>query len=224
MACASLRAGVPIATGDTKVVESGKADGLTSTSRASAASSIASPSAPGRSAGRPGDLFRPDRRPWRCRRDGRPPRLELEPEVRSDTAPLHTLVSKLLRATDGVRCLRDPTRGGVATVLSDLAAAEVGVTIDQSLIPVRPEVTRSCETLASTPCTPPTRAADRHRLPDAAHTALAALRPTPRPRGRCHRQVTPHPRAVTLLTAGASRAIETLAGAPMPRICCSGFS
>lgn len=223
MACASLRAGVPIATGDTKVVESGKADGLYVNT--SGVGCVEHRLSLGPLAVRPGDqvivsgpIGDHGVAVMAARGD-----LELEPEVRSDTAPLHTLVSKLLRATDGVRCLRDPTRGGVATVLSDLAdAAEVGVTIDQSQIPVRPEVTRSCETLGLDPL----YAANEGKLiaivsPDAADAALAALRSHPLGReAAVIAKVTPDPPGrVTLLTAGASRAIEMLVGAPMPRIC-----
>ncbi len=78
--------------------------------------------------------------------------LELEVELESDTAPLNGLVHTLLSDVVGVRCLRDPTRGGLATVLAELAlTAEVGITIDESELPIRPEVNGACEILGIDP-------------------------------------------------------------------------
>ena len=107
--------------------------------------------------------------------------LALEVELESDTAPLNDLVATLLRATDGVRCLRDPTRGGVATVLAELAlAAEVGISIDEASLPIRPEVNGACEILGIDPL----YVANEGRLlavvaPEAEEDALAALRSHP---------------------------------------------
>ena len=150
MACASLRAGVPIATGDTKVVESGKADGVfinTSGVGCVERDTVLTPLAI-----RPGDRVIVSGPIGDHGVAVMAAREQVASDVRSDTAPLHTLVAKLLRTTDGIRCLRDPTRGGVATVLADLArAAEVGVAIDEAAIPIRPEVRRACEALGINP-------------------------------------------------------------------------
>src|SRR5437868_4173678 len=75
--------------------------------------------------------------------------LDIESDILSDTAPLHTLVANLLDAAEeGVHCLKDPTRGGVATSLNEMAiASEVAIVLDESAIPVRPEVRGVCELL-----------------------------------------------------------------------------
>ena len=224
MASASLRAGVPIATGDTKVVERGKADGLFINT--SGVGCVEPGLALGPLAIRPGDrvivsgpIGEHGVAVLAARHE-----LELEGEFHSDTAPLHTLVSKLLRATDGVRCLSDPTRGGVATVLADLAnAAEVGIAVVESALPVRPDVARACEAAGIDPL----YVASEGRLiavvsPDAADAALAALRHHPLGReAAIIAEVTEDsPRQVTLEgSSGDSRAVEMLGGDPLPRVC-----
>jgi hydrogenase expression/formation protein HypE len=163
--------------------------------------------------------------------------LELESEIRSDTAPLNGLVDVLLNdippggassasrpGAPGVRCLRDPTRGGLATVLAELAlTAEVGITIHESELPIRPEVTGACEILGIDPL----YVANEGKLvaivaPDSAPAALAALRSHPLGReAAVIAEVTPDPPGlVTLETAfGGSRVVDMLAGDPLPRIC-----
>src|SRR6202011_3522210 len=81
--------------------------------------------------------------------------LEIETDIQSDTAPLYSLVSKLLEAAgDGVHCLKDPTRGGVATALNEMAlGSEVSVALDEHAIPVNPEVRGACEILGLDPLT-----------------------------------------------------------------------
>ncbi|HEU4980301.1 MAG TPA: hydrogenase expression/formation protein HypE [Solirubrobacterales bacterium] len=223
MACASLRAGVPIATGDTKVVETGKADGLYINT--SGVGCVEHGLALGPLTIQPGDrviVSGPigDHGIAVMAARGE---LELEAKIGSDTAPLHTLVAKLLRATDDVRCLRDPTRGGLATVLADLAhAAGVGIAIDETAIPIRPEVARSCENLSIDPL----YVANEGKLiavvsADVADTAVNAL--------RSHRlgreaaiiaEVTPDsPGEITLGSlTGDSRVVDMFAGDSLSRI------
>jgi hydrogenase expression/formation protein HypE len=224
MSRASLRAGVPIATGDTKVVEHGKADGLYINT--SGVGCVEHGLALRPTAIRPGDkviVSGPIGDHGMAVMIARG-ELELEVELKSDTAPLHTLVAKLLRATDEIRCLRDPTRGGVATVLAELVlAAEVGITIDESEVPIRKEVTGACEILGIDPL----YVANEGKLiavvsPDAADTALAAL--CSHPLGReaaIIAEVTPDPPGLVTLetTFGGSRIVDMLAGDPLPRIC-----
>ena len=178
IACASLRAGVPIATGDTKVVERGKADGLfinTSGVGCVEPGVVLDPTAvrPGDRVIVSGPVGDHGVAVMAAREE-----VELDAEVRSDTAPLHLLVAKLLQMTPGVRCLRDPTRGGLATVLSELArGAEVGITINEPAIPIRPAVASACRALGVDPL----YVANEGRLiaivsPDATSTARAALR------------------------------------------------
>ena len=78
--------------------------------------------------------------------------LDIEADVQSDTAPLNGLVAGLLAATDGVRALRDATRGGVATILNEIAkSADVGVLVREDAIPVRTEVRGASELLGIDP-------------------------------------------------------------------------
>ncbi|MEO5576170.1 MAG: hydrogenase expression/formation protein HypE [Gaiellaceae bacterium] len=150
--------------------------------------------------------------------------LELEVDLESDTAALAELVDGLLDATDGVRCLRDLTRGGLATVLNEIAAsAEVGIVIDEAHLPVRPEVNGACEILGIDPL----YVANEGKLmavvaPEAATAALAAL--TAHELGAETRIVghvrEEQPGLVVLETAfGGRRVVDMLVGDPLPRIC-----
>ena len=150
--------------------------------------------------------------------------LELELDLQSDTAALHGLVAELLHAADGVRCLRDPTRGGVATVLNEIAmASDTAVVLDEASLPIRPEVNGACEILGIDPL----YVANEGKLiavvaAEHADAALDALRRHPLGAqatvvGRIEREP---PGMVLLDTAfGGSRVVDMLAGDPLPRIC-----
>ncbi len=150
--------------------------------------------------------------------------LELEVDLESDTAPLAGLVSELLDATVGVRCLRDLTRGGLATVLNEIAvSADVGIVLDEASLPVRPAVNGACEILGIDPL----YVANEGKLmavvaADAAATALAAL--TSHELG-AEAKIVGHvreeqPGLVVLETAfGGRRVVDMLVGDPLPRIC-----
>jgi len=108
--------------------------------------------------------------------------LDIETEIQSDTAPLHTLVAALLEAAgESVHCLKDPTRGGVATALNEMAlGSEVSIALDEHSIPVRAEVRGACEILGLDPLT----IANEGKLlaivaADKAEVALAAMRNHP---------------------------------------------
>jgi hydrogenase expression/formation protein HypE len=224
MAAAADAAGVEVATGDTKVVERGKADGLyINTSGIGVVENglELDPSAisPGDRVLVSGPIGDHGMAIMIARGE-----LELEVELDSDTAPLHELVAGLLEATDGVRCLRDPTRGGLATVLAELAlSAEVGITIDESEIPIQPEVTGACEILGIDPL----HVANEGKLvafvaPDAANDALTALRSHPLGReAAIIGEVTADPPGLVVLETafGGTRIVDMLAGDPLPRIC-----
>jgi hydrogenase expression/formation protein HypE len=224
MARATEAADVQVATGDTKVVERGKADGLYVNT--SGVGAIEHDLELGPGAIRAGDrvivsgsigdhgmaimIARGE--------------LALEVELESDTAPLNHLVSNLLAATDGVRCLRDPTRGGLATVLAELAlSAQLGITIDEASLPIRPEVNGACEILGIDPL----YVANEGKLvaivaPEAEETALAALRSHPLGADAVTvADVRPDPPGLVLLETsfGGSRVVDMLAGDPLPRIC-----
>jgi hydrogenase expression/formation protein HypE len=149
--------------------------------------------------------------------------LELELDLASDTAPLHGMVETLLSSGAAVRCLRDPTRGGLATVLNELAvAAGVGVVLDEAALPVRPEVNGACEILGIDPL----YVANEGKLvavvaPDSADDALATLRAHPLGGDAAIvGEVVAPPTLVLLDTAfGGRRVVDMLAGDPLPRIC-----
>lgn len=150
--------------------------------------------------------------------------LQLEVELESDTAPLATLVATLLRAIEAVHWLRDPTRGGLATLLNELALeANVAVRLDESALPLRAEVVGACEILGLDPL----YVANEGKLaavvaPDAADAALAALHRHPLGRdGAIVGEVRAEPeRMVVLETSfGGSRVVDMLVGDPLPRIC-----
>jgi hydrogenase expression/formation protein HypE len=150
--------------------------------------------------------------------------LDLESDVVSDTAPLHGLVDALLSTVDGVRCLRDPTRGGVATVLNELARASgVAIVVEEAAVPVRPEVRGAAEILGIDPL----YVACEGRLvavvaPEDADAALAALRGHPLGAGAAVvGRVKADPPALVMLRTefGGTRIVDLLIGDPLPRIC-----
>ena len=224
MGRAASEAGVAVATGDTKVVERGKGDGVYVNTSGIGLVEHDLDLAP--SSIRVGDrvivsgtigdhgmaimIARGE--------------LALEVDLDSDTAPLHELVAALLSAADGVRCLRDPTRGGLATVLAELAlASERAIAIDESALPIRPEVNGACEILGIDPL----YVASEGKLcaivaPEAADDALAALRAHPLGADAAIvAEVRDDPPGMVLLETafGGSRVVDMLAGDPLPRIC-----
>src|SRR6201997_4269874 len=149
---AAAAAGVCIVTGDTKVVQRGKADGCYINT--AGVGVIASDVSVGGASAQPGDAIIVsgpigDHGITIMLARGE---LDIEADVISDTAPLNGLVADLLRAVPGVRAMRDATRGGVATILNEIArAAEVGVLVSEDDIPVRAEVRGACELLGIDP-------------------------------------------------------------------------
>jgi hydrogenase expression/formation protein HypE len=225
MRAAAAAAGVRIVTGDTKVVQRGKGDGCYINT--AGVGLIAHDAADlGVAKARPGDAIIVsgpigDHGITIMLARGE---LDIEADVRSDTAPLNGLVASLLTATDGVRALRDATRGGVATILNEIAkAAGVGVLASEDDIPVRDEVRGACELLGIDPM----YVACEGRLvavvaADAAGQALAAMRAHPLGQQSAiigHVTAEP-PGLVQIKTAfGGTRIADLLVGDPLPRIC-----
>ena len=149
---AAEKAGVKIVTGDTKIVERGKGDGIfintTGVGIIEHNLAIAPQSVqPGDLILLNGDLARHGMALMAVREG-----LEFETTIESDSAPLANLVLELLSAKIEIHCLRDLTRGGLASVLNEIAtAAGVGIEIDESLIPVREDVRGACEILGLDP-------------------------------------------------------------------------
>jgi hydrogenase expression/formation protein HypE len=224
MADAAAEAGVEIVTGDTKVVHKGACDRLFVTTAGIGV--IRAGLELGARAARPGDavlvsgVLGDHGAAILCARGD----MALETPIASDCAPLGGLIDALLRAAPGVRCLRDATRGGLATVLNEFAAASgVAIEIDEAATPIRPEVRGFCEILGLDPL----YLANEGRLaaivaPDQADAALAALRSHPLGAGarRIGTVEAGEPGRVTMRTVlGGRRIVDMLVGEQLPRIC-----
>jgi hydrogenase expression/formation protein HypE len=224
MAVAARRAGVAVAAGDTKVVEHGKADGLFVTT--AGVGVLEHDLELGPASVRPGDrvllsgtLADHGMAVMIARGD-----LHLEGDVASDTAPVHELAAGLLGLGAAVRWMRDPTRGGLATALNELAGqASLAVRLTESALPVKPAVFAACEILGIDPL----YVANEGKLvavvaPEAADDALATLRAHPLGADAVEIGVVePEPEGMVLLDTvlGGSRIVDLLVGDPLPRIC-----
>jgi hydrogenase expression/formation protein HypE len=144
--------------------------------------------------------------------------------LESDTAPLVDLTERMLEACPGIRCMRDPTRGGVLSALSELAgASRVGVRLSETAIPLRDEVRAACEILGLDPLS----AACEGRLlavasPDDADSLLTTMRAHPLGRhSAIIGEVVPdHPARLAMETRiGGERMMTLPAGEQLPRIC-----
>jgi hydrogenase expression/formation protein HypE len=225
MAEAAGRASVRIAGGDTKVVEHGKADGMyittTGIGRLLPGVNVSPQSV------RPGDkvilsgpigehgitilLARGE--------------LDLEAELRSDTRSVFPFVQAIVReAGAGIRWMRDPTRGGVATSLNELARdCGLGIVLSEEAIPVRDSVRGACELLGLDPL----HIANEGQFlavvsPESAQVALSELRAIPGGEEAVMiGEVREQPASAVLVTTlyGGSRLVDMLVGDPLPRIC-----
>jgi hydrogenase expression/formation protein HypE len=224
MQAAAQRAGVQIVTGDTKVVERGKADGCYINT--AGVGVIEREVTLGVAQARPGDAILVsgpigDHGITIMLARGE---LDLEADVISDTAPLNGLIASLLAQSTGVRALRDATRGGVATILNEIAtAAGVGILVTEDDIPVRLEVRGASELLGIDPMYVACEGRVVVVVDGAeADQALAALRAHPlgEQAAIIGRVTTDPPGIVQLKTAfGGTRIVDMLVGDPLPRIC-----
>lgn len=225
MADAAGAAGVLLVTGDTKVVERGKADGIFINTTGIGVRPNGFAPAPARAqAGDAVVVSGPIGRHGiaiMTAREG----LAFESEVTSDSAALTPLVRALReRVGDAVHTLRDPTRGGMASALNEIAAAAaVGIMLDETVLPIPAPVAAACEMLGFDPL----YVANEGVLvafvaPQFADQAVEALRSHPLGRaatriGRCVRE---HPGLVALHTGvGGTRVVDMLPGDQLPRIC-----
>jgi len=225
MAKAAATAGVQIVTGDTKVVERGHGDGCYINTA-------------GIGVLRPGIQVGPHRAQAgdailvsgtigdhgmaiMSVREG----LEFESQIRSDCASLNGLIAEVLQAVGpAVHAMRDPTRGGLASTLNEIAQSSgVGMEIDEPSLPVRPQVQSACELLGLDPV----YVANEGKVvffvaPEAAEQVLQVLHSHPlgREAARIGRVTAEHPRMLVARTAmGANRVIPTQIGEQLPRIC-----
>jgi hydrogenase expression/formation protein HypE len=225
MSSAARVAGVAIVGGDTKVVENGKADGMYVTT-AGIGSPIPGVEVSARSV-RPGDKvllsgYIADHGVTILLARGE---LDLDAEICSDTCSVLPFVEALARtAAPGLRWMRDPTRGGVATSLNELARdCRLAILLQENQIPVRDAVRGACELLGLDPL----HIANEGQLlaviaPEYADAALEALRATPGGLAACIiGEVLDQP-AGTVISAtpyGGTRIVDMLVGDPLPRIC-----
>lgn len=224
LAAAAAAAGVRVVAGDTKVVGAGAADGVVLTTAGVGIVPVgrdldARRVRPGDRVLLSGTLADHGMAVMLARGE-----LALDADVRSDTAPLADLVEVLLAAAPATRWLRDPTRGGLATVTNELAVdAGVAVVLDEAALPVRPTVAAACDLLGIDPL----HVANEGKLvaivaPDEADAALAAVRSHPLGAeaalvGEVHEAP---PGLVVLSTPfGGTRIVDVLVGDPLPRIC-----
>ena len=221
---ASRAAGVPIVTGDTKVVERGKGDGVFITTTG-VGSLPPGRDVSGRHA-RPGDVvlisgtLGDHGMAIMAAREN----LGFETPIVSDSAALHGLTEALFASGARVHTLRDPTRGGVATTLNEIARQSgVGIVLDEAALPINPAVAATCEFLGLDPL----YVANEGKLlaivaPDDADAALAALRAHPLG-ARAARigtvQADTHRFVQMTTTLGGRRIVDWLNGDPLPRIC-----
>ncbi|MBA2771336.1 MAG: hydrogenase expression/formation protein HypE [Sphingomonas sp.] len=150
--------------------------------------------------------------------------VELETAVESDCRPLHSLVAALLEAAPSTRALRDATRGGVAAVLNEMAvAAAVGITLEETALPIRRDVTGFCEILGLDPLYLANEGLLVAFVPDEqAQAALAAMRSHPAGEAATIIGVVTTNRrgTVDMNTAfGGTRIVDMLIGEQLPRIC-----
>jgi hydrogenase expression/formation protein HypE len=224
MADAARAAGVTIVTGDTKVVERGKGDGVFINT---AGVGVGAPSqAFGAHRIAPGDAILVSGTigdhgvAIMAHRAG----LDFETSIESDCAPLNGLIAALIASGARIKALRDPTRGGLSATLNEFAqAAGVGIRIEEAAVPVRPEVFGACELLGLDPV----NVANEGKLVVVveaadASAALAAMRAHPLGRnaaiiGAAHAD--PHHFVTMTTRIGGQRMIDWLSGDPLPRIC-----
>jgi hydrogenase expression/formation protein HypE len=225
MAKAARTAGVQIVTGDTKVVERGHGDGCYINTAGIGVVPLATDIGPTHA--RPGDAvivsgtIGDHGTAIMSVREG----LEFQTTIRSDTAALNILIDHILKAGGpSVHVMRDPTRGGVASSLNEIAASSnVGVVLEEKIIPVRSEVRAACELLGLDPI----YVANEGKVVvfvagDRAQAVLEAMRAHPLGTGSAiiGKAVDQHPGMIVAhTTIGASRVVPMQIGEQLPRIC-----
>jgi hydrogenase expression/formation protein HypE len=224
MAAACNKAGVPVVTGDTKVVERGKGDGVfittTGVGRVPAGVNISGDRA------RPGDaiLVSGSLGDHGVAVMASRENLSFDTRIESDSAALHELVAAMVAVAPDIHCLRDPTRGGLATTLNELAQQSgVGMQLEETQIPIKPAVAAACELLGLDPL----YIANEGKLicicaAEDAEPLLAAMRGHPLGAYAAQiGQVIEDPQGfVRLRTAfGGQRVVDWLTGEQLPRIC-----
>jgi hydrogenase expression/formation protein HypE len=224
MAAAAEVAGVAVVAGDTKVVERGHGDGVFVNTAGFGL--VPGGVNIGPDMARPGDVILLSGTLGEhgvavmSKREG----LEFETVIESDTAALHTLVATMLSVTPNIHALRDPTRGGLASALNEIAlSSNVGIAIEERALPVRPPVQAACEMLGLDPL----YVANEGKLvafvsPGEADAVLSAMQAhrLGAAAARIGQVVEEHPGMVTARTGiGGRRVVDMQVGELLPRIC-----
>ncbi len=224
MARAASDAGVPVVTGDTKVVERGKGDGIFITT--TGVGVLPDGLELGGARARPGDvvLVSGTMGDHGVAIMSLRENLTFEAAISSDTAALHGLIAELLATGADIRCLRDPTRGGLASTLNEIAGQSgVGMMLHENAIPMKPVVAAACEFLGLDPLYVANEGklivicarADAQPLLDVMHA-----HPLGRDAARIGEVLADDHHFVQLTTAfGGRRIVDWLAGEQLPRIC-----
>lgn len=224
MAQAAREANVPIITGDTKVVEKGKGDGvfITTTGLGVVPDDVyidVGNARPGQAILVSGSLGDHGVAILSKREN-----LEFETEIRSDSAALHTLVAAMVTEVPGISVLRDPTRGGLAATLNEIArSARVGMVLAEAAIPVKPDVSAACELLGLDPL----YVANEGKLiclceAEDAERLLTVMRRHPLgQQAALIGEVVEDENGLVRMTTGfgGQRVVDWLAGEQLPRIC-----
>ena len=224
MARAAKEAGVPIVTGDTKVVEKGKGDGvfITTTGLGAVPDGVhvsVEKAKPGQAVLLSGSIGDHGVAILSKRES-----LEFETEIRSDSAALHGMVAAMVEAVPGIAVLRDPTRGGLAATLNEIArAANVGMMLDEAMIPMKPDVAAACELLGLDPL----YVANEGKLvcicdAGVADVLLEVMRAHPLggDAARIGTVIDDDVNLIQMKTGfGGTRVVDWLAGEQLPRIC-----
>jgi hydrogenase expression/formation protein HypE len=224
MGVAAQVAGVTLVTGDTKVVERGHGDGLFINTTGIGLIPDGVQISPERAS--PGDVvlvsgtLGDHGMAIMSVREG----LEFDTNIKSDCAPLNELVARMLNVTPNIHVLRDPTRGGAAATLNEIAhSAHVGITLEEAAIPVRPAVQAACEILGMDPLFVANEGKLIAIVPaTSADAVLDAMRAHPlgREAVQIGRVIADHPGMLTMRTRfGATRVIDMPVGEQLPRIC-----
>lgn len=225
MAMSAATAGVKIVTGDTKVVERGHGDGCYINTAGVGLMREGIQVGPHRA--QPGDVvlvsgtIGDHGMAIMSVREG----LEFESQIRSDCAALNGMIADVLGAAGiAVHTMRDPTRGGLASTLNEIAqASSVGIAIDEAALPVRFEVQSACELLGLDPVYVANEGkAVFFVAPESAECVLSVLRAHPlgRDAARIGQVTSEHKRMLVARTSmGANRVIPTMIGEQLPRIC-----
>jgi hydrogenase expression/formation protein HypE len=224
MQAAAQEAGVQIVAGDTKVVQRGKADGLYITTAGVGLIPIGTNISG--SQAKPGDviILSGSLGDHGIAVLGARGELGFKSNIQSDVAPLNHLIEAMLNVSQNIHVLRDPTRGGLATTLNEIATqSNVGISLDEKTVPVHPEVASACEMLGFDPL----YIANEGKLvafvaKEDADAVLKAMRSTHYGEDAVIiGEVTAEPKGRVLLKTsyGSTRVVDMLAGEMLPRIC-----